>query len=106
MDGERLDHGPYLDLFQGRYEISFVLKTDPASAEPEDALCRLRITEAGSGTILAESTVWPADSEAVGETTAELSFRTQGSRYVQFQVLPENDTELEVLGIYYRKIQK
>ena len=71
-----------------------------------DTLCGLRITEAGSGTILAEKAVWPETSTENGVITADLSFRTQGSRYVQFQVLPENDAELEVLGIHYRKIQK
>ena len=105
-DGERLDHGPYLDLFQGSYVVSFVLKTDPVSVGQADTLCGLRITEAGSGTILAEKAVWPETSTENGVITADLSFRTQGSRYVQFQVLPENDAELEVLGIHYRKIQK
>ena len=102
-DGERLNHGPYLDLFRGQYAVTFDLRAESAADEGEP-VCRIRLTEHGGVNALAETTVDTSALKPDGSGTIELRFYTTGSRRVQFMVFPENSSAIEVTGIHYQKI--
>ena len=105
-DGDFLNQGPDLDLYRGKYRVSFELRTDPGASPHDGTACTLRLTGYGNGSLLAERAVDWNEFDQNGRATAVLEFATPESRMTQFMVLPESDLTLELLGIRYQKVEK
>ena len=101
-DGERLNHGPYLDFYSGTYRVTFDLKSGTC-AEPGEPLCSVYVvTLEGKG--LAENTIGADELNRDGSCSAELVFDTSNIRYLQFPVFPVSGQTIEVTGIHYQRI--
>ena len=105
-NGRKLRHGPYLDFYAGAYQICFDLKIDKISKDPSSEAgennCMVFVST-HDGKILAQDTLEAQSFERDGTATAELSFETDGIRYVQFPIFPADGQTLEVTRIYYRR---
>ena len=100
-NGKKLIHGPYVDLFQGSYQVSFELKKH-FDMDEKNNVCTLYVSEY-SGHVLAEESVSAGCFGRDGTAIIKLSFRTSGSRYIRFAVFPEGEEPLEVTAIHYQK---
>ena len=100
--GRKLNHGPYLDFYNGTYRITFELKAED-SKEKDTHLCSVYVATL-EGQTLDEKTVEPEDLNADGTCSAELVFETSGIRYLQFPVFPTEGQTIEVTGIHFQRI--
>ena len=101
-NGGKLNHGPYLDFYNGTYRITFELKAED-SKEKDTPLCSVYVATL-EGQSLDEKTVEPEDLNADGTCSAELVFETSGIRYLQFPVFPTEGQTIEVTGIHFQRI--
>ena len=103
QNGEALRSGPFIDLFQGEYEVEFCLRNASVSAGDDNPVCTLRICDYYGETVYAEETVErDAFHDGDGQWVA-LSFSTGSSRSLRFQVVPSDGEKLELTGLRYRK---
>ena len=100
--GRKLNHGPYLDFYNGTYRITFELKAED-SREKNTPLCSVYVATL-EGQSLAEKNVEPKDLNDDGTCSAELVFETSGIRYLQFPVFPTEGQTIEVTGIHFQRI--
>ena len=100
--GRKLNHGPYLDFYNGTYRITFELKAD-GSKEKDTPLCSLYVATL-EGQSLTEKTVEPENLRTDGTCSAELVFETSDIRYLQFPVFPAEGQSIEVTDIHYQRI--
>lgn len=101
-NGERLNHGPYLDFYSGTYRVTFDLKSD-TGAEPGEPLCSVYVVTL-EGKSLAEKTIGAEELNHDGTCSAELIFDTSNIRYLQFPVFPVSGQSIEVTAIHYQRI--
>ena len=100
--GRKLNHGPYLDFYNGTYRITFELKAED-SRKKNTPLCSVYVATL-EGQSLAEKNVESKDLNVDGTCSAELVFETSGIRYLQFPVFPTEGQTIEVTGIHFQRI--
>ena len=103
QEGDALRAGPYLDLYQGEYEVDFCLKAVSGQVEPERPVCVLRICDFYGENVYAEENIDGSTFQNGAECRRTLRFSTMSSRSMRFQIIPSENMELEVTGICYRK---
>ena len=101
-NGKKLNHGPYLDFYNGTYRITFELNAD-GSKEQDTPLCSLYVATL-EGQSLTEETVEPENLRTDGTCSVELVFETDDIRYLQFPVFPAEGQNIEITGIRYQRI--
>ena len=101
-NGKKLNHGPYLDFYNGTYRITFELNAD-GSKEQDTPLCSLYVATL-EGQSLTEKTVEPENLRTDGTCSVELVFETDDIRYLQFPVFPAEGQNIEITGIRYQRI--
>lgn len=101
-NGGKLNHGPYLDFYNGTYRITFELKAN-GSTERETSLCSLYVATL-EGQSLTEKTVEQENLRTDGTCSVELVFETDDIRYLQFPVFPAEGQSIEVTGIRFQRI--
>ena len=101
-NGKRLNHGPYLDVYTGTYQVTFDLKSDTGT-ELGEPLCSVYVVTL-DGKSLAENTIEAENLNPDGTCSVDVAFKTTDIRYLQFPVFPAAGQNIEVTGIHYQRI--
>lgn len=96
---QSIEAGLYLDLFGGRYTVTYRLQLPEKERMEEGSVCRLQIWINEGEKKLLEKEVSTADFSETGEAAVPILFNIVNSKGVEFLVLAGNGRTLYVRGI-------
>ena len=101
--GDQMDEGPWIDLFAGRYTVTFDLKIQDKPSDVDRRVCTLVIRDHDKARVLEKREVYLSEFNENGELSAEISYYTNGSRNAEFVIFPSRNQGLAVTEIRYQK---
>lgn len=120
----QIAHGPYIDLFEGTYQISFDLtfyeseekqnknqdqdkdQKKDIEEDKDEKICTLYVRSDYGQTDIAEIPVFRSDYDVSENHIICFETYIKDSRGTEFLLFPEADYEVEVRGISYQEIEK
>ncbi len=101
--GENMEEGPWIDLFAGRYRVTFKLRIREESSEVDHRVCTLVVRDYNRARVLEKREIYLSEFDEHGRLSADVTYYTNGSRSTEFVIFPALNQGLEVSEIRYQK---